>query len=398
MSPIASRRRAVRSLSAAACLLAALTATTDAASANPAPCERAVLTLTEAADLLRIDAHKLERLADQGKVPARRIDSSWRFNCAAIMDWLKGDVEPTAALTTKGLAQLTATGTAPDQAEAAPSTGRPVDDNQDQPIGEAPEERSAEDVFLRGQRVLLGRGEVVLDFGQFYSRSHQLELASIDDRLGLVTLEQEALVSLLVIRAGIFSETELFASTTFHRQDNHQFLGSIDLAGSKRSEFGSTRVGVRRTLLRERARRPDLVVTLDGQLPTGNTSYGLGGGLVLVKSVDPVVLFANAGYLHTFSRAGLDATRREPQKTVDVSMGYGLALNDTLAISMAVSGLFTGGGIVDQARLRRTSLYSGRIGLTSRVAQGLYIEPSVSFGLGGPVDSFAFGVSLPFAF
>ena len=38
---------------------------------------------------------------------------------------------------------------------------------QDKPVGEAPEERDADEIFLRDQRVLLGRRDFVLDFGQF---------------------------------------------------------------------------------------------------------------------------------------------------------------------------------------------------------------------------------------
>ena len=53
----------------------------------------------------------------------------------------------------------------------SPAPAQAQDKPQDKPIGEAPDERDAEDIFLRSQRVLLAPGQVVLDFGQFYSRS-----------------------------------------------------------------------------------------------------------------------------------------------------------------------------------------------------------------------------------
>ena len=81
----------------------------------------------------------------------------------------------------------------------------------EKPIGEAPEERNAEDIFLRGQRVLLGRGEVVLDVGQFFSRTDTLQLAVAENVLRLATREQSALTTVLFGRIGVLTETEVFA-------------------------------------------------------------------------------------------------------------------------------------------------------------------------------------------
>jgi hypothetical protein len=118
---------------------------------------------------------------------------------------------------------------------------------------------------------------------------------------------------------------------------------------------------------------------------------------VLVKSVDPVVIFTNLNYLHAFERDATLPSRTPPVDVVDVSMGYGLGLNDTVAISLAVSGLFSrattvGGGST------RPSVFSARFALTTWLAEGLYLEPSISFGLSGPGESFALGVTMPYAF
>src|SRR5262245_10390164 len=89
---------------------------------TPQPCERAVLTQAEAADLLRVDPEEVARLAEQGTLPARRIGSAWRFGCAALMAWLNGDWKP-QALTAPEMAQLTGAGIAVGQTAAPPSTG-----------------------------------------------------------------------------------------------------------------------------------------------------------------------------------------------------------------------------------------------------------------------------------
>ncbi|MGO9902333.1 MAG: helix-turn-helix domain-containing protein [Solirubrobacteraceae bacterium] len=47
-----------------------------------------VLTVEEAAALLRIDAHTLLGAAERGELPGRQIGEHWRFARAALLDWL----------------------------------------------------------------------------------------------------------------------------------------------------------------------------------------------------------------------------------------------------------------------------------------------------------------------
>ena len=299
----------------------------------------------------------LAQLADWRQVPGRRIAGYWRFSRAALMVWLKGDgtayrtavPQPaeTAPLTRRRLSTVTGRGAALAQAPPPPArTDKP------EPIGEAPEERTAEDVFLRGQRVLLAPGEVTLDLGLFYSRRDDPSLVQVGAGVGLATVEQDTVTTSLFGRYGLFEETELLASTSYRHQESKVFLGSAELSGSSRNEFGDVRLGVRRTVLREGPGRPDVIVTLDGRIPTGETSYAVGGGLALVKSIDPAVLFASANYRHTFSRDFADTTRLEPEDRLDATLGYALALNDTVTLSMSLSGLFTRETTFDNATLR----------------------------------------------
>ena len=344
-----------------------------------------MLTLSEAAALLRVDAPALERLADSGNVPGRRIGIEWRFDCAALMAWLQA-----STVTGRGIGR--------GQEQAGGPTAGDSQDAPTAPIGEAPQERTAEDVFLRGNRVLLGRGDVVIDVGQFYARSDAVQLFGVGGVVGLGVAEQSALTTLLVARVGIFSETELFASTSFSKQNQRDRLGDVTISSSRHSAVGSTGIGLRRTLLREGRGRPDIVASVSGQIPTGDAPRAAGGGLIVVKSVDPVVLFASANYLHPFARRSTETVRSTPVDSVDVSMGYGLGLNDTLAISMAVGGLFTGKAATDAGTIQRPSAFNVRFGLTTWLAQGLYLEPSISFGVSGTGHPFAIGVTMPYAF
>src|SRR4051794_14837488 len=47
-----------------------------------------VLTLDEAADLLRVDAEQLAKLAESGEIPGRKLGEEWRFTRTRLLDWL----------------------------------------------------------------------------------------------------------------------------------------------------------------------------------------------------------------------------------------------------------------------------------------------------------------------
>lgn len=50
--------------------------------------EPAVLTLAEAAGLLRTDEQTVEALTESGDLPGRRVGGQWRFGREAVLRWL----------------------------------------------------------------------------------------------------------------------------------------------------------------------------------------------------------------------------------------------------------------------------------------------------------------------
>ena len=58
----------------------------------PNPVEE-VLTIDEAADLLRTDAATVTSMAEDGTLPARKVGDDWRFTRSALLRWLGGDEE-----------------------------------------------------------------------------------------------------------------------------------------------------------------------------------------------------------------------------------------------------------------------------------------------------------------
>ena len=278
-----------------------------------------ILTLTEAAELLRVDPLVLKDMARRREVPGRRIEVQWRFSRSALLAWLAGADVGTAKLygteleksgtagqaspgppsgarqgeplSPEAMSRVTAAGTTPAQEETTPPSEQKAPPSEqkapEQPIGEAPKERTAEEVFLRGQRVLLAPGEVVLDVGMFYSETNDRQLALVNGGVGLATVKTDTFTGTLLGRYGLFEETELFASSTYQDQNSDVHVGSQRVTGPHHSEFGDVRLGARRTVLREGVGRPDVILTVDGHIPTddNHSSYAVGGGIALVKSM-----------------------------------------------------------------------------------------------------------------
>jgi excisionase family DNA binding protein len=53
-----------------------------------------VLTAEQAAELMQVERDVIERLAEAGELPARRLAGQWRFSRAALLDWLAAGAGP----------------------------------------------------------------------------------------------------------------------------------------------------------------------------------------------------------------------------------------------------------------------------------------------------------------
>jgi excisionase family DNA binding protein len=49
-----------------------------------------ILTVGEAAELLRIPRSTVYKLAQLGKIPAQKVGRHWRFHRATLIDWIAG--------------------------------------------------------------------------------------------------------------------------------------------------------------------------------------------------------------------------------------------------------------------------------------------------------------------
>jgi excisionase family DNA binding protein len=62
----------------------------------------AVLTIEEAAELLKIPRSSVYKLARQGKIPAQKVGRHWRFHRATLLKWIAGELNKNIDSTTRG--------------------------------------------------------------------------------------------------------------------------------------------------------------------------------------------------------------------------------------------------------------------------------------------------------
>ncbi len=155
---------------------------------------------------------------------------------------------------------------------------------------------------------------------------------------------------------------------------------------------------MRHTVLNERSGRPDVIVSLEGGVPTGPGSFSLAGGVTMVKSFDPSVLFGSVDYRYTFNRDFTDLSRLQPRDRIDAQVGYAFALNDSIILTTALAGTFSRATSFAEAELRENETYNLLLGLTARISPRLFVQPSVSFRLNGPGNGVIFGLNFPLTF
>ena len=317
-----------------------------------------VMTLEQAAKFLAVKRAYFGQLAGWGQVPGRQIGSQWRFSCKALLNWLAGSYtkpQPQSPALLYGCGSTVVRAAASANAATGPGTVSSTSTGAT-PIGEAPDQETADDVFLRDQRLLLGSGDVTLELGLFYACSDDQAFVSSGGSVALGLVERDSLISSLTVRYGLFPDTELFASSSLRRSSSQTFAGANETASTTDTRLGGITLGVRETVLHEALGVPDVMLTFRGGLPTGDNSFSLGGGVALIKSYDPVVLFANANYDHTFARRFSDVTLLEPENQLTVTLGFAFALNDTLTLSTLVSGRFTDETVFANATLYQRAL------------------------------------------
>jgi len=391
------RPRAAGALIAFVCL--SLRSAATLADSDMAP---DVLSLPEAAALLRVTPAVVEQLARTDRIPARQVGEEWRFARAALLAWLKGDrfaslvVAPAAEdarrtppLPPAALSAVQARGPAsPPVIAQTQSTSAPS------AVGEAPKARSAEEVARRDQSLLARRGGGSAELGLSYARGEQ-------SLYPVLRLERNVLTTTGTLRYGLRDDLQVTLRAPAVWQRTASYSDASIAAERVRTAHdaygGDLSLSLLGVALREDSGRPNVIVSIDGIAPTGPGERALGAGVVLAKSFDPAVLFASVSYLRAFDLASGDARRSLAKHNVGFNFGYTYALNDMLALNSVLSGSYRTTRSVGGIPPPREG-YALQLGMTWMLARSLFVEPAIALRIGGDRPDMTFSLNVPYSF
>ncbi|HEY6106263.1 MAG TPA: transporter, partial [Anaeromyxobacteraceae bacterium] len=260
-------------------------------------------------------------------------------------------------------------------------------------VGEKPSGQTAEEVALRDQAVLLRGGGVTLELGAWYARGER--------DFGVGQLQQSVAVGELAVRVGLVDDVQLSARVPW-RYRHAVLVVPGDPAAPTSSDthrgFGDLALGLFAVALHEGAGRPNLIFSLEGIAPTGPGDAGVGTGLSLTRSYDPVILFAGVSWMYGLRIDPHDPDRALAQHNVGFHAGYAFAVNESVALGGRLIGTFRNYGATPSGFRPSREQYRLQLGLTYLVIRQVFAEPTVTIGLGGASPDVVFGLSLPASF
>jgi hypothetical protein len=286
-------------------------------------------------------------------------------------------------------------------AAQSPEAEQKTEDVQKQ----AEEAQRALDIFLREQRVLFRRGELALELGLFYSQDTKETFLGSGANTVFAKVTKRTVLPNLTLRYGLVNDLELDLLLPFYGYAEQKI--DVGLVRPRMSDDGLGDIAglVRYQVWHERGSSPDVIVDVgfksrtagDSLLGTGN--WNIGGGITLLKTLDPVVFFGRVGYTYTFEHAGLDRGNQ-----IAFLGGTGFSLNDRVSLSMQVNGIFEtentklNGRTISGSSQESVSL---QLGVTVQLTKHVFVEPLVSFGLTDDAPDVVLGfnvigIKLPF--
>jgi hypothetical protein len=272
-----------------------------------------------------------------------------------------------------------------------------------QPVGQEQEEDAniQKLVFLRQSTVLLAPGQVEAEAAFGYLRNGNSSGFDVGRQITLTP----------TVQVGLLNRLEGSVTVPFGWSEHEVRLidsdGSLQSAGKSTTGFGDLGLGLKYLLVPEGKTWPDVVLSWNAVAPTGNIEspldplhvrlgsgrWRLGGGLTVIRSYDPAILYAGVSYSHALS-GEVDHFPVSGGDMFAYNFGLGFALNDRLTLSGLFQGSYvtqlnSGGRILNT----NTEVFSLQSAITYRFSTGQYLEPSVTYDINQDASSVVLGLS-----
>ena len=307
-----------------------------------------------------------------------------------------------------------------DQDGPTPSEGGSGPTKQPEAIGVPPPRPQPQ--FLRDTSVLLDPGEYQFEYGLSYTTNVQTTAlgVNVNDNTvvtSLRTLTRTATVP-AELRVGFRNDTQGFLSLPFGYN-----LQQISIANTADSSdgigIGDLSFGLTRVLRKPQPERFTILGNFAASAPTGlaqlsslqqvpGVSLGSGywtlsGGLVFIRTIDPIAAFVGLNYVKTFE-ATINNLDLEPGDIFSYRFGLGYAINSRVTISSSFNGAYItdlelGGRLVPGSarepltvRLAATILSKGPSLVGASKGRRKTTEPFIALGVTDAAPDTSFGV------
>jgi hypothetical protein len=265
---------------------------------------------------------------------------------------------------------------------------------------EAEATQRAMDIFLRGEKVLIRRGEWGLDLTSFYSTDTRDVFVESGAGVGLAKVRTRFVESALIARYGLLNNLELDLRIPFV-YGNQEIDSGASRRHTDQAGLGDVSGSLRYQVWHEGAGTPDVILSVEGKSRTGDEPllgtghWNAGATIALVKTLDPIVFFGQVGYNVTLERDG-----RDPGDEVLYQLGIGYSLNDRVSLSTQLIGAVVGDARQDGRTLQRSNLdiISVQLSVTARATRHVFIEPTVTFGISKDAPDVIVGFSVLYRF
>ncbi len=290
-----------------------------------------------------------------------------------------------------------------DPAETESQSEASSDSSPIERYGEAPVDRTPQ--FLRAVTPLLRPGQWQYDYGLTYALQEfdfPVEIGGLPAR---ADLRQRALYVPLAVRYGWNRRTQLFANLPVGWADT-ELATPVQDNSSTVGGLGDLTFGITRLLCENNRTGQSLIGTLRSTAPTGaeanpliltsaglgNGVWQLGGDLLVVQTMDPIILFYGAGYTYSFEE-DFQGVEVGFGHQILYNLGVGFAANERVTLSTAVLGSYITETRFNGRSAPGTDQDPIRIRLAATIAQRCrLVEPFVNFGITDTAPSAQLGI------
>ncbi len=217
-------------------------------------------------------------------------------------------------------------------------------------------------IFLQETSVLLPPGEYQYETGLRYSTNSTVFPASaILDGSAFVAnadQKQQTISMPLEFRFGIAEELQGFVSIPLGWSKQRITFQSVERAEDRVFGVGDLSFGLTKLLWQWKEDQTRFLGSVSASAPTGPSAFAIGGqsdlaalgrgywtvggGVNLVRSIDPVSIFGGTGYTYTFATDVGQGQRLDAGNSLFYSIGLGYSVNPTVSMNVAFAGSYGG--------------------------------------------------------